>query len=205
MELDDDEIPRFSWVINCCWSASWVVRSNILHSWRWRQQNLPLHVLDSAMHRRDERTEVKMFSFFFCLLFMVMGELASPESVCVAQCTLFILRCPMFARVPPLMSCWCLMFARDVPCILPLPWVDGNDGGGLAMQAILTYRQQQRCMLDRCTCGKVLSSNKDNGAIAVAIEKCPVPLAWRAHHICIPVLTENLYNPQARVIRSWMC
>jgi hypothetical protein len=98
MELADDEIPKFSWVINCRWSASWVVHSNILHSWRWRQQNLPLHVLDSAMHCRDERTEVKMFSFFFCLLFMVMGELAAPDGVCVAQCTLFILWCPMFAR-----------------------------------------------------------------------------------------------------------
>ena len=121
MELDDDEIPRFSWVINCRWSASWVMRSNILHSWRWRQQNLPLHVLDSAMHHRDERTEVKMFSFFFCLLFMVMGELASPESVCVAQCTLFILWCPMFARFPLL----CLAFVICLPvfliwcCILP--------------------------------------------------------------------------------------
>ena len=39
------------------------------------------------MQRWDERTEVKMISFFFWILFMCMGELVSPESVCVAQYT----------------------------------------------------------------------------------------------------------------------
>ena len=87
IELDDDEVPKFSWVVYCCWSASWALCSNVLHSWRWKQQNLPLHILDSAMHCPDERTKVKMISFFFWLLFMYMGELVSPKSVCVAQCT----------------------------------------------------------------------------------------------------------------------
>lgn len=53
------EVPKFSWVAYCCWSASWALCSNILHSWRWKQQNLPLHILDSAMHCRNERKKVK--------------------------------------------------------------------------------------------------------------------------------------------------
>ena len=165
--------------------------SNILHIWRWKQQNLPLHILDSAMHRRDERTEVKIISFFFYLLFMHGCAGLFQECVLHRAVHLFILWCLLFARVPPLTSCWCLMFARGVPCILPLPWVDWSWGGGLAMQAILTYRQRQRCMLDRCTCCKVLHSNRDNGTIAVAIKRSPAPLACRALHIYIPVLTES--------------
>ena len=47
------------------------------------------------MHHQD--AEVRMFS---SLLFMVTGELASPDSVCVAQCTWFILRCHVVYQSP---------------------------------------------------------------------------------------------------------
>ena len=110
--LDLVKLPWFSWVLDFHWSVSWAWCSNFMHIWRWRQQCLPLHILDTARHHRDEWTEVNYFLLLFVLLVRV-GEWAllvvfmlSQGLFCLPSLVSYVCQSPSFCFF------WFLMFTR---------------------------------------------------------------------------------------------
>lgn len=111
------------------------------------------------------------FSSSFCLL-GCLGGLVSPKLTLVfTKSFSFFFVSFLFVRIPPLL--WLLvsyvcqgLFTK----VLPLLWVDSNWDEWLAMQAIVTYWYQQRCVLDRYIyCKMLLPWCKKNGTNLAAI------------------------------------
>ena len=98
------------------------------HTWRWRQQQLPLHIFDSIMHCWDEQNMKWLFSY--SCDFPVWFSMLSQRPTCILPLVSYVCQSPS-------------------TIILPVWSVDSDLFRGLVMQALLTYWHQQGCMLDR--------------------------------------------------------